>query len=102
MTPDSWSRIRLGCAAASAAVFAGATIVIGSLTPGYDQWSEAVSRLASPREPLALAARTAFAAYGLLVVAGAGPLRQCAGCHGRTLARCLTLYGLACVVAGLA
>ncbi|MBO0838609.1 MAG: DUF998 domain-containing protein, partial [Actinobacteria bacterium] len=28
--------------------------------------------------------------------------RQCAGCHGRTLARCLTLYGLACVVAGLA
>jgi hypothetical protein len=37
-------------------VFARAVIVIGSLTPGYDQWSDAVSRLASPAEPWALAA----------------------------------------------
>lgn len=37
MTPGGWSRIRLGCAAASAAVFTLAVIVIGSLTPGYDQ-----------------------------------------------------------------
>ena len=33
MTSRGWSRIRLGCAAASAAVFALAVIVIGSLTP---------------------------------------------------------------------
>jgi len=102
MTSRGWSRIRLGCAAASAAVFALAVIVIGSLTPGYDQWSDAVSRLASPGEPWALAARAAFAAYGLLVVAGASTLRQYAGHQRHTLARCLTLYGLACVVAGMA
>jgi Protein of unknown function (DUF998) len=71
MTSRGWSRIRLGCAAASAAVLTLAVIVIGSLTPGYDQWSDAVSRLASPGEPWALAARAAFAVYGLLVVAGA-------------------------------
>jgi len=58
-----WSRVRLGCAATSAAVFASAVILIGSLTPGYDQWSDPVSRLASPGEPWALAARAAFAAY---------------------------------------
>ncbi len=102
MTSRGWSRIRLGCAAASAAVFALAVIVIGSLTPGYDQWSDAVSRLASPGEPWALAARAAFAAYGLLVVAGASTLRQYAGHYRHKLARCLTLYGVACVVAGVA
>ena len=83
-------------------MFALAVIVIGSLTPGYDQWSDAVSRLASPGEPWALAARAAFAAYGLLVVAGASALRQYAGHQRHKLARCLTLYAVACVVAGLA
>jgi Protein of unknown function (DUF998) len=102
MASRGWSRVRLGCAAASAAVFALAVIVIGSLTPGYDQWSDAVSRLASPGERWALAARAAFAAYGLLVVAGAGTLRQCAGHQRQKLARCLTLYGVACVFAGVA
>jgi Protein of unknown function (DUF998) len=97
-----WFRIRLGCAAASAAVFACAVIVLGSLTPEYDQWSDAVSRLASPGERWALAARLAFAAYGLLVVAGASTVRQYAGRNGQTLACCLTLYGLACGVAGVA
>jgi hypothetical protein len=101
MTWRGWSRIRLGCVAASAAVFALAVIVIGSLTPGYDQWSDAVSRLASPGEPWALAARAAFAAYGLLVVAGAGTLRQYAADQSHKLARLLTLYGVACVVAGV-
>jgi Protein of unknown function (DUF998) len=102
VTSRGWFRVRLGCAAASAGVFAFAVIVIGSLTPGYDQWSDAVSRLASPGERWALGARAAFAAYGLLVAAGACTLRRYAGRHGRTLARCLTLYGLACVIAGVA
>lgn len=102
MTSRGWFRVRLGCAAASAGVVAFAVIVIGSLTPGYHQWSDAVSRLASPGERWALAARAAFAAYGLLVVAGASTLRQYAGHHGHTLARCLTLYGVACVIAGVA
>ena len=102
MAPRALSRIRLGCAAASAAVFTLAVVVIGSLTPGYDQRSDAVSRLASPGEPWALAARAAFAAYGLLVAVGASTLRQYASHQGHQLARCLTLYGVACVVAGVA
>jgi hypothetical membrane protein len=94
--------VRLGCVAASAAVFAVAVIIIGSLTPGYNQWSDAVSRLASPGERWALAARAAFAVYGLLVITGASALRQSAGRHGRTLAACLTLYGVVAIVAGVA
>ena len=101
MTPRG-IRIRLGCAAASSAVLALAVIVIGSVTPGYSQWSDPVSRLASPGEPCALAARAVFAAYGLLVAAGAGTLRRYAGHGQRWLARCLALYGVACVVAGVA
>src|SRR5262249_3291606 len=61
-----------------------------------------VSRLASPGEAWALEARVAFAAYGLLVLAGAGALRQDAGHRGHKLALCLTLYGVSCVVAVLA
>lgn len=98
----AWLRIRLGCTAASSVVLAVAVIVTGSLTPGYSQWSDAVSRLAAPGEPSALTARAAFAAYGLLVIAGAGPLRHCAGRHGHLLTGCLTLYGTACIVAGVA
>jgi hypothetical protein len=94
--------VRLGCVAVSTAVFAAAVVVIGALTPGYNQWSDAVSRLASPGERWALAARAAFAVYGLLVIAGASALRPYAGRHGRTLAACLTLYGVAAIVAGVA
>jgi hypothetical protein len=102
LTARGWYGARLACLAASAALFALAVIVIGALTPGYDQWSDAVSELASPGEPRALAARAAFAAYGLLVVAGAGALRQYAGHLGTPLVLCVTLYGAACVVAGVA
>jgi hypothetical membrane protein len=97
-----WSRIRLGGVAASAALFALAVVVLGALTPGYDQWSETVSRLASPGARWALAARAVFIAYGLLVIAGASTLRHCVQRHGRALALLLTLYGAACIVAGLA
>jgi hypothetical protein len=83
-------------------VFAFAVIVIGSFTPGYNQWVDAVSRLASPGESCALAARAVFAAYGLLVIAGASTLRRYAGRQEHWLARCLALYGVACVVAGVA
>jgi hypothetical protein len=102
MPSRRWLRIQLGCAAVSAPVFALAVIVIGSLTPGYDQWSYAVSRLASPGERWAVAARAAFAAYGLLVAAGAATLGQYAGRRRRVLTLCLTFYAVACIVAGLA
>jgi hypothetical membrane protein len=97
-----WSRIRLGGVAASAALFALAVVVLGALTPGYDQWSETVSRLASPGERWALAARAVFIAYGLLVIVGASALRHCVQRHGGALALLLALYGAACIVAGLA
>lgn len=102
MSARRWSHVRLGCTAASAAVLALAVLILGSLTPGYDQGADAVSRLASPGEPWALAARGAFVAYGLLVLAGVGALQPDAGRYGRPLAACLTIYGLACLVAGLA
>ena len=54
-----WSRIRLGCTAASVAMFTAAVVVLGALTPGYNQWSDTVSRLGSPGERWALAARGA-------------------------------------------
>jgi len=49
-----WSRIRLGCTAASVAMFTAAVVVLGALTPGYNQWSDTVSRLGSPGERWAL------------------------------------------------
>ena len=97
-----WSRLRLGCTSASVAMFAGAVAVLGLLTPGYNQWSDTVSRLGSPGERWALAARTVFVVYGLLVIAGASTLRHTVDRHGRGLALLLTLYGAACIVAGLA
>jgi hypothetical protein len=97
-----WYRARLGCAAVSAAMFAGAVIVLGAATPGYSQSSDAVSRLGSPGERWALVARAVFAAYGLLVAAGAGALAQYTGRHGHWLARCLVLYAAGCAVAGVA
>jgi hypothetical membrane protein len=102
MTGRRWSHVRLGCVAGSVALLALAVIVLGSLTPGFDQRADAVSRLASPGEPWALAARAAFAVYGSLVLAGAGALRPSAGRYGPVLTGCLMLYGLAAVVAGLA
>ena len=102
MTSRGWSRIRLGGTAASVGLFAVAVIVLGALTPGYNQWSDTVSRLGSPGERWALAARAVFIAYGFLVMTGAGTLRRSARQHGRTLAILLALYGVTCIVAGLA
>lgn len=102
MTASGWLRVRLGCVAASSAAFAIAVVVLGTLTPGYSQWSDAVSRLGSPGEHLALAARLVFVTYGLLIAAGAGSLRLYAGRQGRGLTWILIGYGLGCVVAGVA
>jgi hypothetical membrane protein len=97
-----WSRIRLSCVAVSVAMFALAVVVLGALTPGYNPWSDTVSRLGSPGERWALATRVVFMVYGLLVITGAGTLRPSVRRHGRTLALLLSLYGVTCIVAGLA
>jgi hypothetical protein len=97
-----WGRIRLACTAASTALLALAVIILGLLTPGYSQSADAVSRLASPGEPWALPARAVIVAYGLMVMIGAAPLGRYMERRGQVLEACLTLYGLASVVAGLA
>ena len=102
MTSRGWRHIRLGCVAVSSAVLILAVVVIGSLTPGYSQRSDSVSRLASPGELWAPEGRAAFAVYGLMVVAGASTLAAYGGRLRHWLARCLALYGAACVVAGVA
>ena len=92
MTSHGLVRIRLGAVAASSAAFAIAVIILGSLTPGYSQWSDAVSRLGSPGERFALAARAVFVTYGLLIAIGASTLRRYAGHRtprrSRRLPRC--------------
>lgn len=102
MTSRTWAWIRLGCAASSFPVFAVAVIILGSVTPGYSQWSDPVSRLASPGEPWAPGARAVFAIYGVVIIASAGSLRNCGQRHGHWVSLVLALYGLACVVAGIA
>jgi hypothetical membrane protein len=102
MTAHRWLRVRLGCVAASSLAFAIAVVVLGTLTPGYSQWSDAVSRLGSPGERFALAARLVFATYGLLIAAGASTLRHYAGRQGRVLTWALIIYGAGCAVAGVA
>lgn len=97
-----WLRLRLGCLAASVVMFAVPVGILGALTPGYNQWSDTVSRLGSPGERWALAARLVFIAYGLLVITGADALRPSVSNHGRILTLLITLYGLTCIVAGLA
>ena len=88
--------------AASALAFSLAAFVLAALTPGYSQWSDAVSRLGSPGERFALAARLVFVTYGLLIAAGASTLRQYAGRQGRWLTWVLVGYAAGCVVAGVA
>ncbi len=102
MTATSWLRLRLAGVAASAAAFALAVVILGTITPNYSQWSDAVSRLGSPGERFALAARLVFVTYGLLIAAGASTLRQHAGRQGRVLSWILIGYGAGCIVAGLA
>jgi hypothetical protein len=97
-----WFRLRLGCVAASVVLFAVSVALLGLLTPGYNPWSDTVSRLGSPGERWALAARLVFIGYGLLVIAGAGALRPAIRHHGRALTLLLTLYAVTCIVAGLA
>jgi hypothetical protein len=102
MTANRWIRVRLAAVAASSVAFALAVIILGTITPGYSQWSDAVSRLGSPGERFALAARLVFVTYGLLIAAGASTLGQYAGHQRRWLTWILVGYGAGCVVAGVA
>jgi hypothetical protein len=88
----TWAPV--ACARLSAVVLAVTVVAIGAVTPGYRPWADTVSRLGSPGQPHAWAARAAFVLYGLLVLAGAS-----AACGSHRLVR---LYGVAAIVAGVA
>jgi hypothetical membrane protein len=87
---------------ASVPVLVATVVVVGSITPGYSQMADTVSRLGSPGQPHAWVARTGFVLYGLLVAAGAGSLGGQAPGRPRTLTWLVRGYAAAAVVAGLA
>ena len=93
---------RLGGVAASVVLLAVTVIVVGSETPGYSQWADTVSHLASPGQPHARVTQACIVLYGLLIIAGSRPLGGRVPGRDRLLARLVALYGVAAVVAGVA
>ena len=81
---------------ASNVVLATTVLACGALTPGYSQARDTVSRLGSPGQPFALLAGLGFVVYGGLVLL-ATPFYE-----DRGVARLVSVYGVAAVVAGLA
>jgi hypothetical protein len=80
----------------SVAALVTTIVVAGARTPGYSQWGDTVSRLASRGQPFSLFASAGLVVYGLLVLAGAPTFRD------RLIRWLVGVYGAAAVVAGLA
>jgi hypothetical membrane protein len=87
---------------AGPAVLGLTVAVVGSLSPGYDQWADTVSRLGSPGQPHALVARAGTLIYGLVVLAGARLLGEAVHGRSREVGGLIAVYGAGAVVAGLA
>ena len=107
MTSTTWSRIRLGSVAASFPVVAIGVLALGSLTPGYSQLADPVSRLASSGERWAPEASGLIAIYGAMVIVGSGSLGQYLRRHdlprrANLLTLLLASYGVACMVVSIA
>lgn len=94
--------VRLTAAGASAAVLGANVLIIGALTPGYDQCADTVSRLGSPGQPYAVTARAGLALYGVLIIVATRAIGEAAPSNRRLVAGIVALYGLAAVVAGAA
>jgi len=100
--PHGLRTLRLSGIVAGTALLFATIMVLGSLTQGYSQFSDTISRLASRGQPLALLARSSFVLYGLLVVAGSGPLGDYVPRRRKLLACLIAAYGVAGVAAGVA
>lgn len=100
--PHGLRTLRLSGIVAGTALLFATIMVLGSLTQGYSQFSDTISRLASGSQPRAVLARSAFAVYGLLIIAGAGPLAEHVALRRHFLARLIGAYGVAGLVAGAA
>lgn len=101
-TRHTLRRPRIGSVAASGFVLSAIVMLVGALTPGYNESTETVSRLASPGQPFALLAQAGFVLYGILVLVGAGPLGDSVPDKKRLLGGLISLYGAAALTAGLA
>jgi hypothetical membrane protein len=103
-TPPSsaWRESRLAGVIASVAVLATTIVVVGAITPGYSQMADTVSRLGSTGQPHAWLERIGVTIYGLLIIAGAGPLAVHAPTKERVLAYAVGAYGLAAIITGVA
>lgn len=93
---------RLSGVVASGLVLVTTVVLVGQLTPGYSPFTETVSRLASPGQPFAAVARIGFVLYGVLVIAGAGPLGDHLPGRERVLGGLIGVFGAAAVTAGIA
>jgi hypothetical membrane protein len=102
VTSPSLRTARLVAVIASAVVLATTIVVVGSLTPGYRPFVDAVSRLGSHDEPHASLMRAGLVLYGLLIMAGAGALADLVAAPRRLLSLMIGGYGAAAIVAGLA
>jgi len=100
--PSALRTARLWCVVASAAVLVTSVLLVGSMTPGYRPMADTVSRLGSAGQPHAIWIQVVFVLYGLLVLAGAGPLGDHAPRRHGLLAAAIAGYAAAAVVAGLA
>jgi hypothetical protein len=72
------------------------------LDSGYRPWADAVSRLGARDEPYRFFARLGIAAYGALIVVGAGPLGAVVSARTRLVSTLTAVFGCSAVVAGLA
>ena len=100
--PSAGRTARLLAIVVSPLVLATTLTVIGTATPDYRPWADAFSRLASYDEPYPVLTRAGFVVYGLLVVAGAGPLDGRVLHRPKLLSRFVAGYGAAAAVAGIA
>ncbi len=97
-------RFLLGCGPAAGAVLIIAVVWASAVTPGINQSSDTISRLAAPGQPHPLILRTGLALCGVLSIAfGVGLLRA----QGRGFFRWgvlagLTVFGVSTAITGLA
>ena len=97
-----FERARLVALSISPIVLALLVALLGSWTPGFSQRSQTVSSLGAPGQPHALAARTVFVVYGLVVIIGAPLLGWHGGRQATWVVRLVAVYGVAGIVVGLA
>lgn len=89
------------CLAISTPLVVSVVAAAAAATPGYDSWSDTVSRLASPSQPWSPFVRAAMVAYGLLMVLAAPSIARWSG-GGRLQGGAIVVGGAGVLLAGVA